>query len=242
MAAGFLVAALRLLDELRPSDYSEPRETYLRKRLRGVDVDDFSQDVARLALTLADVPNPNGWTLNIADVFKGNLLAEEASNADIVLANPPFEKLTAKDRTAGSLVNKAAEIFRRTIENLAPNGIFGFVLPQGFLTSKEATDCRRYIQKHCEIHEITLFADKVFQYGEPESAIILGQKKNVESHSCVRYQRVRESQVDSFKLTLTPSSCENVNQSELCTEKGRTLFAVPELREVWGPFKGFSTT
>jgi len=184
--AGFLVSALRLLDELRPANFSEPREKYLRKRLRGVDVDSFSQDVARLALTLADVPNPNGWSLDIADVFMGNLLAEESAKADIVLGNPPFENFDAKDRPANSLVNKAAEIFRRSIENLAPNSVFGFVLPQGFLTSKEGADCRRYVQKHCEIREVTLFADKVFQYGEAESAIILGQKKEAEPQSRIR--------------------------------------------------------
>ena len=50
---GFLVSALRLLDELRPADFPEDRKTYLRRRLHGVDVDPFSQEVARLALTLA---------------------------------------------------------------------------------------------------------------------------------------------------------------------------------------------
>jgi hypothetical protein len=155
-----------------------------------------------------------------------------------VFANPPFEKLAAKDRAAGSLVNKAAEIFRRTVENLAPNSLFGFVLPQGFLTSKEGEACRRYIQTYCEIHEITLFADKVFQYGDSESAIIIGQKRNAGSNWCVRYQRVRENQVGIFKHTLAPSTSESVKQNELCNDKNGT-FLVPELGEVWEYLKEY---
>src|SRR5579862_1297673 len=236
--AGFLVAALRLLDELRPSNFPEKRESYLRKRLRGVDVDDFSQDVARLALTLADVPNPNGWKLDIADLFKGTRLAEESAKADIVLANPPFEDFSADERRRFSLFNRAAEIFRRTIENLKEFSVFGFVLPQGFLTRQESRECRRYLLEHCEIHEITLFADKVFEYGEAESAIIIGRKKKIEPGWRVSYQRVREGQIAAFSRTLKPSTIEAVNQSDLGTSESSTLI-VPEVSDVWSALKAY---
>ncbi|MFY0584169.1 DNA methyltransferase [Cystobacter fuscus] len=84
--AAFLIAALRLLSELRPLAYSEDRRTYLRKRLRGVEVDSFAVDIAKLSLTLADVPNPNGWALYEGDMFKANILERETANASIVLS------------------------------------------------------------------------------------------------------------------------------------------------------------
>ena len=54
---------MRLLSELLPANWREPRRDYLRKRLRGVESDPFALEIARLSLTLADVPNPNGWAL-----------------------------------------------------------------------------------------------------------------------------------------------------------------------------------
>jgi len=80
-----------------------------------VDIDDFSQEIARLALTLADVPNANGWSLHCEDMFDGDVLERSLGNADIVLANPPFEDFSASDRPSGSLVNKAAEVVRQTM-------------------------------------------------------------------------------------------------------------------------------
>ena len=35
--------------------------------------DPFALEIARLSLTLADVPNPNGWALTEADMFSGRL-------------------------------------------------------------------------------------------------------------------------------------------------------------------------
>ena len=173
---GFLVAGLRVLDELMPAEDRPHRKDYLRKRLSGVDIDDFSQEIARLALTLADVPNANGWSLHCEDMYDGDVLERSLSNADIVLANPPFEDFSASDRPSGSLVNKAAEVVRRTMLHLPRGGIFGFVLPQTFLSSREGIETRRRMLKECEVMEITLFADKVFEFGEPESVVILGHK------------------------------------------------------------------
>src|SRR5207244_3063880 len=61
--AAFLVAAIRLLTSLLSPGMAEPaaRKKYLRDRVRGYDVDDFAVEIARLSLTLTDIPNSNGW-------------------------------------------------------------------------------------------------------------------------------------------------------------------------------------
>ena len=143
--AGFLISAMRLLSELLPPGWHEPRREYLRQRLRGVEADPFALEIARLSLTLADVPNPNGWALTEADMFQGDCLERGVRDATIVLANPPFENFDAPSCREGWLPNKAAETFRRVIENLPAGALFGFVLPQTFLRSAQATGVRRLL-------------------------------------------------------------------------------------------------
>jgi len=231
---GFLVGALRVLDELMPGQDRQQRKDYLRKRLSGVDIDDFSQEVARLALTLADVPNANGWDLEHADMYQGDLLARRISQSDIVLANPPYENFSAKERPKGALVNKAAEVFDQTMLSLPHGGIFGFVMPQSFLTSKEGAETRRRMLNECDVLEMTLFADKVFEFGQPESVVILGHKPMRKTHArkAMTYQRVREKQVTIFKETYAPSSAIPLNQTEFL-KSDRISCISPMLPELW---------
>lgn len=231
---GFLVAGLRVLDELLPASERPNRKTYLRDRLSGVDLDDFSQEVARLALTLADVPNANGWDLDCLDMYQGDELESRISQADIVLANPPFEDFSSSERRPGSLVNKAAEIVRQTTLHLPRGGIFGLVLPQTFLGSKEGIETRRRLLNDCEVIEMTLFADKVFEFGEPESVIILGHKplKPNASRVPITFQRVRERQVPVFKSCYEPSSSECVPSSVFSDAPGLECELL-SLRQVW---------
>ncbi len=231
---GFLVAGLRVLDELMPASERPNRKTYLRDRLSGVDIDDFSQEVARLALTLADVPNANGWDLDCLNMYEGDELESRISEADIVLANPPFEDFSSSERPKGSLVNKAAEVVRQTTLHLPRGGIFGFVLPQTFLGSKEGIETRRRLLNECEVTEMTLFADKVFEFGEPESVIILGHKplKPNAGRALITYQRVRERQIPIFKSCYEPSSSECVPSSIFSNAPGLEC-EVPSVRQVW---------
>ena len=67
--AAFLISAMRLLTNLLPPNWQEPRRDYLRRRLHGLEIDSFALEIARLSLTLADVPNPNGWALTEGDMF-----------------------------------------------------------------------------------------------------------------------------------------------------------------------------
>jgi hypothetical protein len=232
--AGFLVAALRLLDELRPDDFPESRNTYLRKRLHGVDVDAFSQEIARLALTLADVPNPNGWNLINEDMFASDIIERQTRAAHIVLLNPPFEGFGEAGQK-GWLPNKAAETLRRIVENLPPGGVIGFVGPQGILQNKQAKAIRRGLLEHYEIQEVLLFADKVFEFGEPESTVILARKhaaKCARGVKSIPFIRVREGDVENFSRVQEADPPETARVSDLLADDDCPLF-VPQLAEVW---------
>lgn len=238
--AGFLIAAMRLLGELRPQNWKEDRRTYLRKRLRGIEIDTFAVEIARLSMTLADVPNPNGWSLRTADMFAGSTLAKEIAAANIVLANPPFEDFSREEKGTAWQFNKAAETVRRLANNLSAGGVFGLVLPQSFLHSKQATPVRRKLLTEFEIDEVTLFADKVFRYGDPESTVLIGRRmassKTRPKSSAVTYQRVRENQIPSFAKTYVPSSSELHSTTGFKSNEDASIF-VPELERVWAELR-----
>lgn len=234
--AGFLISAMRLLSELLPKDRASERKSYLRKRLHGIEVDSFAYEVARLSLTLADVPNDNGWMLDNGDMFAGDALRAGVSAATIVLANPPFEKFGDK-RPKGAMHRQADETFRQIIESLPVGGVFGIVMPQTILHSTQGKELRRKLLDEYDISAITLFADKVFKYGEPETAVILGRRVGIaKKPGQTQYRRVREDQIETYKKTLVPSSLAIVPTADFESLSGSLL--VPEFAEVWSLLHG----
>jgi hypothetical protein len=236
--AAFLISAMRLLTELLPSDWEEARNVYLRRRLHGLEFDSFALEIARLSLTLADVPNPNGWSLSEGDMFRGDVLEKGVRNASIVLGNPPFENF-GKDRSPGCLPNKASETFRRVVEYLPERGVFGFVLPQTFLRSKQAAEVRRTLLAEYELAEIDLFADKLFRFGESESTVIIGRRVGRMSagKSTIEYRRIREEHIEAFRATYRPGAVEQI-PPEVLSRTGNASLFVPDLHEVWDALQG----
>lgn len=237
--AAFLISAMRLLTEILPDGWHESRRTYLRQRLQGIEIDPFALEIARLSLTLADVPNPNGWALTEGDMLREGRLENGLRKARIVLGNPPFEDFDAGERRPGCLPNKAAETFRRVVEHLPQGGVFGFVLPQTFLHSKQGAPVRETLLREYEIAEISLFADKVFRYGESESAVVIGRRlRRASSRSYrVRFQRIREGQIGPFSRTYEPGIAESVSSERLANSSSSSLF-VPDLAAVWDALSG----
>ncbi len=241
--AAFLVSAMRLLTELLPEEKAAPsrRGPYLRSRLHGTDIDPFALELARLSLTLTDIPNPDGWDLRVVDMFHGSTLEEQASRNSIILANPPFDNFPVGQRaeySSGGVVlktiNKATEVLSRTIPALRPASVFGFVVPQGILHSAYAAELRQLLTTTCELREITLFPDGMFSFSDAESSIILGRRtrERVGRESGVRYRRVRERQMAGFRATYATSTTRIVPQSRFSADTQWDL-RVPDLEEVW---------
>ncbi len=233
--AGFLISAMRLLSELLPEDRASERKSYLRQRLHGIEADSFAYEVAKLSLTLADVPNDNGWMLKNDDMFTGDALRSAISKASIVLANPPFEKF-GDARPDGAMHKKADETFRQIVEALPLHGVFGIVMPQGILHSTQGKALRRQLLDEYEILEITLFADKIFNYGEPETAVILGRRVgSAKKQGTVVYRRVREEQIESYRNTQVPTT-HAIMPSTVFEENDGSLL-VPEMNDLWQMFR-----
>lgn len=237
--AAFLISAMRLLSELLPHDKQIPsrRGPYLRSRLHGTDLDPFALELARLSLTLTDIPNPDGWDLRDEDMFVGDRLNEQIQGHSILLANPPFANFTEDELTRyGNIrgINKATEMLRRTLPELEPGGVFGIVIPQTVLHGAFAKDIRRFMLENFELREITLFPDKVFSFSDAESAVLLGRRLPQHSRRkpIVRFQRIRERQMPAFRESYSILMSQYVEQSRF-DDSVRWDMRVPDLADVW---------
>lgn len=232
----FLTAALRMLRQLLPPEERANCRQYLREHLHGIDIDDFAIKLARLGLTLADVPHPNGWDLRCADVFAPQELERQAATATIVLANPPFAKFTASDRAEFDkrgqqhplLLPKAAEMMRRCLTAMPAGGVFGIIVPDGVLYGHGEKVLRQMLVERCQIAEICRLPDKVFS-SNAESALIIGRKQR--SSGEVRFRRVRNEELYDFRLQLTARHTVSVRQNDWMAPDYD--LRIPVLRSVW---------
>jgi hypothetical protein len=236
----FLLSAMRLL-RLEIQDRGDAKvHNYLKSHLHGIEIDDFAREIARLSLTLADIPNPNGWDLRDGDMFASDVLMRDAAKCRILLSNPPYEKFDNDEKKncarQGFPVKrpKAVELLNRTLARLPERAVFGLVLPQGVLHGTEARAARELLLRDFDIREICLFADKVFEEGEPESVVLLGRRRPFGEGGVrtVRYCRVREEGVKRFATTYQADSQFDVPIERFKANPDKS-FRVPDLLEVW---------
>lgn len=237
--AAFLTSIVRLLRDLRPEGSNEDRHTYLQRRLRGVEVDQFAVEIARLSLTLADIPNPDGWLLTNKNMFVGKLVESLSSEADILLSNPPFEDFAAEERSSvaatGSsepLPNKAGELLRRAMPHLPEGALVGLILPRTLLHNQSYVELRREILSRFTLIEICQLPDNVFQHSDAESAVLLAVKVAPSPTTVFRYRVVRERSVGEFRLYSKASDEWLVSQAKVL-ETGNAGLSLPQLEELW---------
>jgi len=209
--APFLVSAARLLREMIDEHEPKKRHGYLKDHLFGVDKDLFAREIARLSLTLADVPNPNGWQLVPTDIYRGDALSHAARRAGILLCNPPFEDFTVEEqrkyaRQGAKLryFNKAAEVLARTLPYMRAGSVFGVIVPQGFLHASNLAPLRQLIVQQFELSEICALPENVFTSARHKSAFIFGRKmirerRRVAFANRVRFKTIQQWELKEFK-------------------------------------------
>jgi hypothetical protein len=246
--APFLVGAVRLLSDLLPDDLASDRiarRRFLRKHIAGCDRDDFALEIARLSLTLADIPNPNGWSLDpVKDMFAGEYLDGHIAAASVVLVNPPFEDAatTAQQRADGDLRHhrngQAAELLRRLLRSLPPEGIFGVVVPQSLLEGRPFLQLRRELLSSFELREISVFPDKMFQFADVETAIILGRRAPQETPAgrAFTFRRIREADMPRFAAGYF-ASANTTGDAARMEQTEDACLVIPDLPDVWAFFR-----
>ena len=185
-------------------------------------------------------PTATSGILKQADMFLGTMLEDRSRECGVLLANPPFEKFTEKERIGYKAAEvepvartKACELVRRTIPHLAEGACFGVVLPQGWLHSTEARDLRRTILADFELLEVDVFEDKLFGNAEHEVAVLMGRRRKGSPKSGkLWFRRVRNAGVEGFRNHLEFSSEEMVSISRFAADP-EFVMRVPELGALW---------
>lgn len=247
--APFLTGAMRLLRELFKGDEKAFHE-YAQKHLIGIETDSFALEIARLSLTMADVPNPNGWKIEKGDIYIGDTLSKKAEKAMILLCNPPFEDFTLEEqhiyKRAGQELNsfnKAAEMLWRTLPYMLKGSVFGVVLPQGFLHKPNLAELRKMIVEQFELAEICALPENVFSFAKHKSTVLLGRKCDDAKRTFVlsnkiRFRRVQKWEFDRFKNSYQALT-DGISQSKFDIPPIYD-FRLQLLHEVWEYCQSFS--
>jgi hypothetical protein len=225
--APFLVSLMRLL---RTVDIATPNlSQFFRERFSGVDNDPFALEIARLSLTVADEPNPDGWHgLTEADMYAGGYLEQSAAQSTVMLTNPPYAS------------RKAEELLYRTLPNLPVGAVFGAVVPATLLFSdkKRTIELRKWMTDNCQLAEIDLFPDGLFTFGDHECAVIIGRVMDkgtsTKSLQC-RLRRVRDNAAarTAFQLDYRFNSTRIASQATFSAHDENSLWIAEFQSEIW---------
>ncbi|MEO6754029.1 MAG: hypothetical protein ABIP85_19795, partial [Chthoniobacteraceae bacterium] len=161
--------------------------------------------------------------LESGDMYQGNRIQKGVEAASVVFCNPPF-----KDELAATLL-------RRTVAAMKPGTVFGFVLPVNELTGDPSAAVRQQMLRECELREISVFPDSMFDFASAETGIIIGRKlppAKKPVNGTILFRRVRESKKDAFAERYDSSWQDRVTPDWL-NSKNNARFVVPELRELW---------
>jgi N-6 DNA Methylase len=225
----FLIAAMRRMQNLLPANWSgSRRHKFFTDKLHGIDIEPFAIEVAQFCLTLADFPQPDGWKLEIKDFFEGETSTIIASKANIVVGNPPFEKIEGvKPETP-----KPKELLRRILPKLPDGALVGFVLPQSFLDGNDYKSERQIFHDSFEILNITTLPDRVFQYSDAETTIFIARKSKPSKLSKVHCLHVRDADRENFRLRNSPTF-KDIVPASFFKDKRQGRYFVPPFREIW---------
>ena len=230
----FLVAAMNRLRSSLWGASPQDRHRYFRGHLIGLEEDPFGVEITKLALALADFPNPNGWQVAQDDVFdRQSTFASALKHAGVVLCNPPFEDFTRKERAryAPASVKKPVELLNRVLDSLHPQGLLGFVLPRNMLDGQGYDGIRNRLAKRFATIELTTLPDRAFD-ADHEVVLLIATDPIPHDRVVVAHRKVRDTNDDwnRFVWRHAVSSEESLRKSfSAATES----LAVPELRAVW---------
>ncbi len=182
----FLVAALRELRDLLPTEWSaERRHQFLVDRIVGAELDAFACEVATLSLILADYPNANGWHISSTDLFKAGALEALLEGATLILCNPPFEDFTVKERQeypeAFAVSPSKAMVALHAAIDAGPEAL-GFVLPRGVLQQTQYRHLRSRLATVFDKIELVSLPDRIFEKATyPCALVIATDRRNAET-------------------------------------------------------------
>ena len=234
-ACVFLTAALRRFKELFPQSWTVAKtHEHLVSHFFASEIDPFACEIARLALILADYPNHNGWRITREDLFESDRLAQQVSQCDVLLCNPPFEDFD--NSITGRSIHKPVVLLDAIVKT--PPAFVGVVMPSGFSTHNVY---REHIRRICEIYgdvEVMQLPEGVFRHATIGAEILIAQCRHNEDakhadarqETTIRKSVVRRADWPRFTRTLQTSSTE---VAQIDTRRSPGLLALRPLRRIW---------
>lgn len=230
----FLIGAMNMLrHNLYGADAVE-RHRYFVQHLAGIEADPFAVEISKLALTLADFPNPNGWDVVQADIFDTGISSSYLERAGVVLCNPPYSDFELPERMqyGTRFIQRPAAILSQVLQHIHPEGVLGFVMPRTFVDGKGGYSAvREQLAKRFASIEITLLPDRAFQ-ADSEIALVIAKDPIPHRVSRVVNRRVNDTAL-AWSLFETTHQVSSEYVAELSVEDARRSLLVPELPEVW---------
>jgi N-6 DNA Methylase len=232
----FLVAAMRRMNDIFSAQLSDTdRHSYFRRHLVGIEIEHRSVEICRLALTLADSPNRNGWQIYNEDVFASGTLERELRRSQIVLCNPPFERFHQSKRKqyndAALLPQKPAELLRRVL--LAPPEIIGLVLPRNFESGSSYSRFHRELASNYGSVELVALPE-VFNFSGVETMLVLASERRRNNEKVfVACRTVTKQNRDEFlNYGKVPQAITDYKLVPEISEKHFSLW-IPRLTRIW---------
>jgi len=231
----FLVAAMRRMRSLLTEPLSDTeRHRYFQQRLTGLELDDFSVEVCRLSLLLADAPNPNGWRILPGNFFTDDRLNIELSRARILLCNPPFESFGPKERAkyqnSDLLIQKPAELLQRVLLH-APD-LLGLVLPRIFEFGNSYRKFHRQLAENYGSIELVELP-KVFNYSDAATILVLASDKRSNNKQVFVTCRTVTRQDRDLFLQIGYEPPPVTGYKDLHPDDQRFALWIPRLSRVW---------
>jgi hypothetical protein len=234
--AAFLIASLQRLRKMWRSHDLAPQEQhkYFQKVLVGFENEAFGIEIGRVCLTLADSDRDH-WNLKEKDVFSSRSFLTSLKKARIVLCNPPFQQFSQEQKNLYSpeFLQKPAEILNRVLQNLHPDGIIGFVLPQVILDGRKGyPSMRRALADRYKTIEIMSLPDAAFRpVASKETVLLLAYNpKKTPDGIFICHKKVSTRDWTRFQLSHEPTSEDTAIKTP---DEIEHSLAVPELGRLW---------
>lgn len=226
---GFLFTASIELKNKTKKSYSE----IFRNHIFGIDIQEYSINRTKLLLSLLALKNGEDEEVYEFNLFRGDSLdfdwhskIELFEGFDVILGNPPYvcarnleldtkEKLKNWEVCRSGNTDLYIPFFQIAIENLAQNGILGFITMNSFFKSLNGRALRDFFQrKSLDFRIIDFGSEQVFKSKSTYTCICFIENKIQDFISYISTESVKLNNKHSFR---------KINYSNLDSKKGWNL-------------------
>lgn len=203
-SGNMLLSAYDRLSGLLPAGWPVHKQhKYFQNRILGIDGDPFACEIAKLSLSLYNLPKGDDWKIKQGDVFNINPVELFEAEPHIIIGNPPFHESRSK---GGKRDQLAAGILDLYIDWLPEDGLLGIVLPLTFLHAESSKIAREKLVSSCDIFELWRFPEGAIPGSSVSVAIVLAQKRSTTIARKNLFTRIEVEHVDpdTRKESITP--------------------------------------